>query len=65
MLEMDNSVQPILAAKNAEVSSSEQGVPEKMAQCLRHNISATVRHRVMQFSRKCPEIIAYTIKSNV
>jgi len=33
-----------------------QGVPEKMAQSLRPHILATVRHRVMRFSTKCPEI---------
>jgi len=33
-----------------------QAVPKKMAQSLWHLIFATARHRVMQFSTKCPEI---------
>jgi len=33
-----------------------QGVTEKMAQSLRLHIFATVSHRVVQFSAKCPEI---------
>jgi len=45
-----------LFSKKRVVQIYLQGVPEKMAQSLRHHIFATARQTVMRFSTKYPEI---------